>query len=52
VEDASVSATPDNHGNLDVVITAALPLDVSRPFEVRPGPGTSSVDVVLRTAAP
>jgi hypothetical protein len=49
VDGASVSATPDNNGNLDVVVTATAPLDASRPFDVRPGPGTSSVDVVLRT---
>jgi hypothetical protein len=50
VDGASIAATPDHNGNLDVVVTATEPLDASRPFDVRPGPGTSSVDVVLRVS--
>jgi hypothetical protein len=50
IEGASVQATPDSHGNLDVLVTATVALDPSRPFELRAGRGPNEVDVVLRTA--
>lgn len=52
VDGAVVTATPDQRGNLDVTVAATRPLDASRPFIVRSGPGTQAVDVVLRPAEP
>jgi hypothetical protein len=49
---ASVTATPDGRGNLDVVVTATVPLDSARPFEVRSGSSPNEVDVVMLASTP
>jgi hypothetical protein len=50
LDGASLQTTPDSHGNLDVLITATVALDPTRPFELRAGRGPNEVDVVLRAA--
>jgi hypothetical protein len=52
VGSASVTATPDGRGNLDVVVTATVPLDSAGPFAVRNGGNPNEVDVVMLAATP